>query len=113
MEEIKSLSLAEIIKQVTSIADDDIQNQVFEWKEGDPCAQPLQLNASNLEHCPYLKGYDYFQVSFFFQKTYHNFAQRLKLSLKMSYFLSERSELKIRDFKKRKKLFKKYLGVLS
>ena len=87
VEEIKSLSLAEIIKQVTSIADDDIQNQVFEWKEGDPCAQPLQLNASNLEHCPYLKGYDYFQVSFFFQKTYHNFAQRLKLSPKRSHFL--------------------------
>ena len=63
VDEIKSLSLADIIKQVTSIADDDIQNQVFEWKEGDPCAQPLQLNASNLEHCPYLKGYDYFQVS--------------------------------------------------
>eukprot|EP00093_Oithona_nana_P006459 06459.XXX_386344_372891_1 [CDS] Oithona nana genome sequencing. len=63
VDEIKSLSLADIIKQVTSIADDDIQNQVFEWKEGDPCAQPLQLNASNLEHCPYLKGYDYFQGS--------------------------------------------------
>ena len=62
VEEIKSLSLADIIKQVTSIADDDIQNQVFEWKAGDPCAQPLQLNASNLEQCPHLKGYDYFQV---------------------------------------------------
>ena len=39
------------------------QGEVFQWSSGDPCQQPLQLNASNLEHCPYLKGYDYFQVS--------------------------------------------------
>lgn len=64
MAEIKALKLSDIIKQVTSIADNDIQEDVFQWKEGDPCQQPLQLNASNLEHCPYLKGYDYFQVSF-------------------------------------------------
>ena len=38
------------------------QEDVFEWKPGNPCPQPLQLNASHLEHCPYLKGHDYFQV---------------------------------------------------
>ena len=32
------------------------------FKEGDPCPQPFQLNASQLESCPFLKGYDYFQV---------------------------------------------------
>ena len=38
------------------------QEDVFEWNPGNPCPQPLQLNASHLEHCPYLKGHDYFQV---------------------------------------------------
>ena len=61
--DIRALKLSDIIRQVTSIADDDIQENVFEWKAGDPCQQPLQLNASNLEHCSYLKGHDYFQVS--------------------------------------------------
>ena len=61
--EIKSLKLSDVIRQVTSIEENDIQGEVFQWNQGDPCQQPLQLNASNLEHCPYLKGYDYFQVS--------------------------------------------------
>ena len=60
--EIRALKLSDIIKQVTSIAENDIQEDVFEWNTGDPCRQPLQLNASHLEHCPYLKGHDYFQV---------------------------------------------------
>ena len=48
------------------------QGDVFQWLNGDPCQQPLQLNASNLEHCLHLKGYDYFQVSNynFLVKTY-------------------------------------------
>ena len=62
MNEIRALKLSDIIKQVTSIAENDIQEDVFEWNTGDPCRQPLQLNASHLEHCPYLKGHDYFQV---------------------------------------------------
>ena len=41
---------------------DALQEDVFEWQPGNPCPQPLQLNASHLEHCPYLKGHDYFQV---------------------------------------------------
>ena len=45
------------------LKDFNFQGEVFQWSSGDPCQQPLQLNASNLEHCPYLKGYDYFQVS--------------------------------------------------
>ena len=61
--EIKALKLSDIIKQVTSIADNDIQEDVFAWNQGDPCQQPIQLNQTNLEHCPYLTGYDYFQVS--------------------------------------------------
>ena len=63
MAEIRGLKLSGVIKQVTSIAEEEIQDDVFQWQQGDPCPQPLQLNASNLEHCPYLKGYDYFQVS--------------------------------------------------
>lgn len=46
----------------TDIGPDDIQRNVFIWSEEDPCPQPEQLNASNLEPCKYLKGFDYFSV---------------------------------------------------
>ena len=62
VDEIRAEKLSDIIKQVTAIADNDIQDEVFQWKQGDPCEQPVQLNQTNLEHCPYLTGYDYFQV---------------------------------------------------
>lgn len=61
--DLKDKKLSDVIKEVTSISDDDIQQNVFAWSSGDPCPQPLQLNASQLEHCPFLKGYDYFQGS--------------------------------------------------
>ena len=39
-----------------------LQDNLFFWVNGNPCPQPGQLNASTLEPCPFLKGYDYFQV---------------------------------------------------
>ena len=82
MNEIRALKLSDIIKQVTSIAENDIQEDVFEWNTGDPCRQPLQLNASHLEHCPYLKGHDYFQVRKKMKKFSYIFCCQKKNSLK-------------------------------
>ncbi len=59
----KSLKLSDVIRSTTDIGEDDIQRNVFFHLANDPCAQPVQLNASHLEPCPFLKGYDYFQVS--------------------------------------------------
>ena len=59
----RSLKLSDVIKKVTTIADEDIQKDLFFFNEGDPCPQPVQLNASQLENCPFLRGYDYFQVT--------------------------------------------------
>merc|ERR1712130_691115 len=39
------------------------QENVFLWKTGDPCPQPHQLNATLMDPCMFLKGYDYFQGS--------------------------------------------------
>ena len=62
IELIRNTKLSDIIKKVTTIGDEHIQKNVFNFKDGDPCPQPFQLNASQLESCPYLRGYDYFEV---------------------------------------------------
>jgi len=59
----RSIKLSDVVKKVTTIGDDHIQENLFFFNDGDPCPQPFQLNASQLENCPFLKGYDYFQVS--------------------------------------------------
>ncbi|XP_071748300.1 dual oxidase isoform X2 [Lepeophtheirus salmonis] len=61
--EIKTYSLSIVIKAVTDLSDKDLQGNVFFWKDGNPCPQPGQLNATTLEECPFLTGYDYFQGS--------------------------------------------------
>ena len=48
---------------MTNISRGDIQENVFFHKEGDPCPQREQLNATMMEPCMYLKGFDYFQGS--------------------------------------------------
>lgn len=58
------MKLWDIIVNSTDIAPEDIQKDVFFWNEGNPCPQPAQLNASLLEPCSYLQGFDYFEVSF-------------------------------------------------
>lgn len=54
-----------MIVNATDIEPDSLQKDVFFWSEGDPCPQPAMLNASVLEPCSYLKGYDYFEVRLF------------------------------------------------
>lgn len=61
--EIKNTTLYDIIISSTSIQPDEIQKKVFYFKDGDPCPQREQLSPDMLEHCKYLRGYDYFEVS--------------------------------------------------
>ena len=60
---LRKLKLSEIIISVTDINRGDIQENVFFFKSGDPCPQPMQLNATEMEPCMFLKGFDYFQGS--------------------------------------------------
>jgi len=60
---LKKLKLSDIILAVTDINRGDIQENVFVWRDGDPCPQPHQLNATEMDPCMFLKGFDYFQGS--------------------------------------------------
>lgn len=53
----------DIIVNSTSINVGEIQKNVFVWHDGDPCAQPMQLNAASLEPCNSLGAYNYFTGS--------------------------------------------------
>ncbi|XP_059617846.1 dual oxidase [Phlebotomus argentipes] len=61
--ELRKITLWDIIVNATDIKPDEIQRNVFKWVTGDPCPQPMQLNASELEPCSYLQGFDYFSGS--------------------------------------------------
>lgn len=63
IEDLKKVTFWDIIVNSTLVGPDEIQRNVFKFTEGDPCPQPLQLNASLLEPCSYLQGYDYFSGS--------------------------------------------------
>nr|XP_018912484.1 PREDICTED: dual oxidase isoform X2 [Bemisia tabaci] len=61
--DLRRVTLWDVIVNSTDVPPDAIQKNVFFWNDGDPCPQPAQLNASQLEPCSYLKGYDYFEGS--------------------------------------------------
>lgn len=61
--EIRKITLWDVIVNSTDIDPDDVQHNVFQWHDGDPCPQPLQLNATELGPCKFLPGYDYFSGS--------------------------------------------------
>uniref|UniRef100_A0A1B6CWK3 NAD(P)H oxidase (H2O2-forming) n=1 Tax=Clastoptera arizonana TaxID=38151 RepID=A0A1B6CWK3_9HEMI len=63
IEEIRQVTMWDVIVNATDVKPDFIQKEVFFYAEGDPCPQPFQLNTSQLEPCSYLKGYDYFEGS--------------------------------------------------
>lgn len=63
--ELKVITMWDIIVNSTEIKPEDIQRDVFMFHDGDPCPQPMQLNATELEPCPHLQGYDYFAGSEF------------------------------------------------
>uniref|UniRef100_A0A915CXX0 Uncharacterized protein n=1 Tax=Ditylenchus dipsaci TaxID=166011 RepID=A0A915CXX0_9BILA len=57
---IRNINLREIIKQTTSIENDELQKDVFFWLKGDPCPQPFQVNTTNLEPCVPFMRFDHF-----------------------------------------------------
>lgn len=61
IEELRKIKLWDVIVNSTDIKPEEIQRNVFFWNVGDPCQQPMQLNASQLEPCKVLGGYDYFE----------------------------------------------------
>ncbi|XP_047991381.1 dual oxidase isoform X1 [Leguminivora glycinivorella] len=61
IDELRHITLWDIIVNSTAVGPHDIQRDVFHWNAGDPCPQPYQLNASKLAPCKYLRGYDYFE----------------------------------------------------
>ncbi|XP_013772431.1 dual oxidase-like [Limulus polyphemus] len=60
IQKIQGIRLYDILVNATNIQPGQVQEDVFKWKQGDPCQQPIQLNSSFLEPCIILDGYDYF-----------------------------------------------------
>ncbi|XP_065202273.1 dual oxidase [Planococcus citri] len=63
IDDIRTITMWDIIVNSSDTSPDSIQKEVFFWTEGDPCPQPMQLNATSMEPCKYLTGYDYFEGS--------------------------------------------------
>lgn len=63
IEEIKQITLYDIIVNSTLIPDDAIQKNVFQFEPQDPCPQPAQLSSSQLQPCYIVKGHSYFKGS--------------------------------------------------
>uniref|UniRef100_A0A0N5APC8 NAD(P)H oxidase (H2O2-forming) n=1 Tax=Syphacia muris TaxID=451379 RepID=A0A0N5APC8_9BILA len=57
---IHSITLRDIIRETTSISNDELQSNVFFWKDGDPCSQPFQVNSTGLEACVPFMRMDHF-----------------------------------------------------
>ncbi|XP_062404238.1 dual oxidase 1 isoform X2 [Sardina pilchardus] len=57
---IRNTTLHDVIVAVTSARPGDIQSDVFFWRNGDPCPQPEQLNASGLPPCTPPFSVDFF-----------------------------------------------------
>ncbi|XP_029992823.1 dual oxidase 1 isoform X2 [Sphaeramia orbicularis] len=60
---IRNVTFHDVIVAVTSAEAADIQEQVFFWKDGDPCPQPTQLKASVLHPCTNATKLNYFDGS--------------------------------------------------
>lgn len=61
IEEIKRITLYDIIVNSTLIPDHSIQKNVFQFKPNDPCPQPGQLSSSQLQPCYVVRGHSYFK----------------------------------------------------
>ncbi|XP_066157034.1 dual oxidase isoform X2 [Euwallacea fornicatus] len=61
IEELRRVSLWDVIVNSTAVPPEAVQRNVFFWHEGDPCQQPGQLNVSQMEPCKMITGYDYFE----------------------------------------------------
>ncbi|XP_014216768.1 dual oxidase-like [Copidosoma floridanum] len=62
IEDIRSVTMWDIITNTTNTPPDAVQRNVFVWLKDDPCPQPYQLNSSMLEPCMTLQRYNYFKT---------------------------------------------------
>ncbi|XP_038562804.1 dual oxidase 1 isoform X2 [Micropterus salmoides] len=60
---IRNVTFHDVLVAVTSAEATEIQKNVFFWKDGDPCPQPTQLNASMLHPCTNATKLNYFDGS--------------------------------------------------
>lgn len=60
IQSIRNTTFYDVIVAVTSAESGDIQNDVFFWRDGDPCPQPQQLNASAMPSCTTATSMDFF-----------------------------------------------------
>ena len=75
IEEIRRITLWDIIVNATLIKPDEIQKHVFFWMDSDPCPQPRQLNSSNMPECNLMQQQDAFQVRNFMTFKFNVFIQ--------------------------------------
>ncbi|XP_075883262.1 dual oxidase 1 [Nelusetta ayraudi] len=61
--EIRGMTFHDVLVAVTSAEAADLQQEVFFWRDGDPCAQPTQLNESMLQPCTNATQLHYFDGS--------------------------------------------------
>ncbi|XP_040894546.1 dual oxidase 1 [Toxotes jaculatrix] len=60
---IRNMTFHDVLIAVSSAEATDVQNNVFFWRDGDPCPQPAQLNASMLYPCTNATKLNYFDGS--------------------------------------------------
>ncbi|XP_048472995.1 dual oxidase 1-like [Rhincodon typus] len=63
IQDIKNIKYANVLLATTVAVPQDIQSDVFFWKDGDPCAQPKQLTESDMEPCVKVSTMYYFDGS--------------------------------------------------
>ncbi|XP_078541091.1 dual oxidase 2-like [Lissotriton helveticus] len=63
IQQIRATTLHDVLVTVTSFSSANIQSNVFQWKTGDPCAQPQQIQVEDLPKCTPLTVTDYFEGS--------------------------------------------------
>uniref|UniRef100_A0A672ITW8 NAD(P)H oxidase (H2O2-forming) n=1 Tax=Salarias fasciatus TaxID=181472 RepID=A0A672ITW8_SALFA len=60
---VRSTTYHRVLMAVTNAEASDVQDDVFFWRDGDPCPQPAQLNASMLHPCTNATKRNYFDGS--------------------------------------------------
>uniref|UniRef100_A0AC35U9C9 NAD(P)H oxidase (H2O2-forming) n=1 Tax=Rhabditophanes sp. KR3021 TaxID=114890 RepID=A0AC35U9C9_9BILA len=60
IEEIRKIKLSDILRAVSDIDPSEIQDNVFQFQENDPCPQPFQVNTTGLESCVPMMRFDHF-----------------------------------------------------
>jgi dual oxidase len=63
IEDIRKISLWDVIVNATNIQPHEIQKEVFKWNKGDPCGQPKQLAHQDMKPCIHHEKFDYFMGS--------------------------------------------------